>query len=128
MGLRTALVQSDSTEKKLRLFLGNGAMLENEKLHTTPVSQTKIIRSTNYISFQMQLNNLINLIFVGYYQVNLERFQDYRILVESPLGFNLTKSLIFQTNLNLRFDNEPPMTIKKYDLELTMDWKFHFER
>ena len=126
MGLRTALVQSDSTEKKLRLFLGNGAMWENEKLHTTPVSQTKIIRSTNYISFQMRLNNMINIIFVGYYQVNLERLQDYRILVESSLGFNLTKSLTFQTNFNLRFDNEPPATIKKYDLELTNGLKISF--
>ena len=101
-------------------------MWENEKLHTTPVSQTKIIRSTNYISFQMRLNNMINIIFVGYYQVNLERLQDYRILVESSLGFNLTKSLTFQTNFNLRFDNEPPATIKKYDLELTNGLKISF--
>ncbi len=125
-GFRTVLIQLDSTNKKLRLFLGDGAMWENEKLHTNPVSQTKILRSTNYLSFQMRLNNIININFVGYYQVNLERFRNYRILVEGSLGFNLTKSITFQTNFNLRFDNEPPKTIKKNDLELTNGLKFSF--
>lgn len=125
-GLRTVLIQPDSTNQKLRLFLGNGAMWENEKLNTNPVSQTKIIRSTNYLSFQTRLNNMINLNFVGYYQVNLKSLRDYRILIESSLGFNVTKSFTFQTNFNLRFDNEPPATIKKYDLELTNGLRFTF--
>jgi putative salt-induced outer membrane protein YdiY len=126
LGLRSSFFKPDATDRKVRLFMGNGAMWENEKLNTEPVSQTKIMRSTNYLSIQIRMNNLVNLNFVGYYQVNLQRYQDYRVLVESSLGFNLTKSFTFQTNFNLRFDNEPPGAIKKCDFELTNGVKFSF--
>ena len=126
LGLRTSIFQADSTNQKVRLSLGNGAMWEKEKLSTTPISLTKIIRSTNYLSLQTRLNDLVNFNFVGYYQASLERWRDYRVLVQSSLGFNLTKSFMFQTNFNLRFDNEPPGSIKKCDLELTNGVKFSF--
>jgi len=126
IGLRSSIFQTDSTNRKVRLFLGNGAMWEKEKLTTEPVPLTKIIRSTNYLSLQTRLNDLVSFNFVGYYQASLERWRDYRVLVQSSLGFNLTKSFMFQTNFNLRFDNEPPGSIKKCDLELTNGLKFSF--
>lgn len=125
-GLRSSFFKPDSTDRKVRFFMGNGVMWETEKLNTEPVSETKIWRSTNYLSIRIRMNNLVSLNFVGYYQVNLQTYQDYRILVESALGFNLTKSFTFQTNFNLRFDNEPPGAIKKYDFELTNGVKFSF--
>ncbi|MBN1351635.1 DUF481 domain-containing protein [candidate division KSB1 bacterium] len=121
-GLRTALIRSEDALKKsglMQLYLGNGFMWENEKINSRPIMSTDVFRSTNYLSFCLNLDPRVALRLVGYYQVRMINFNDYRILLESGLVFNLTKSLTFQTAIDLRYDNEPPKHIKRHDLELT---------
>jgi len=125
-GIRTELLSRSADDKNYRFFIGNGGMWENEEIRTSPISETKIVRSTNYVSIQLQNNNHWNINFVNYYQFNLENVTDYRILMESTFGFKLTSSFSFQTNFNYRYDNEPPPNVKKYDLELTNGISFSF--
>ena len=108
------------------MYIGNGIMWEHEKLDLTPVSETNIFRSTNYITFNWKFEDRIHLNVVTYFQFNLERFEDHRFLLNSSLGFNITKSLIFKTTLNLRYDSEPPADLENHDLELTNGISFSF--
>lgn len=129
-GLRIRWRQrQDSSEKPppLQLNTGIGLMWERERIETTgqasgdPVhgAVASLVRSTNYLVVSWQLDERLALFSTTYYQVDLRRFSDYRILWEGRLGVNLTKRLSLTLNLDLRYDSEPPTGIKHYDLEIT---------
>jgi len=121
--------RQDPSEKPppLQLNTGIGLMWEREQIDTTgqasgdPVhgAVASLIRSTNYLVVRWQLDDRLALFSTTYYQVDLGRFSDYRILWEGRLGVNLTKRLSLTLNLDLRYDSEPPEGIKPYDLEIT---------
>ena len=120
-GLRLAVRPHDPQEpdtRTLELYLGIGAMWEAEDLDTSPLTRTRIVRSTNYLSLNLRLGDRAYLGAVSYYQVNLEDFYDYRILMESGFGFDLSSSVTFRTTFHFRFDSDPPAGIRKYDMEI----------
>jgi len=128
-GIRTRLLSGERPEAKgipLQLFLGIGFMWENEVLNTSPITETNTPRSTNYISATWIGNEIMTFGLVGYYQVAVTRSNDFRVLLESHLGFQVTRTLTFQLALNYRYDNEPPPGIKNYDLEVTNGLQFDF--
>lgn len=128
-GLRFELIKTDTSGGKknhLSVNVGNGLMHENEKFNKSEIRNTKIIRSTNYVSSKIQLFEKITWIGIGYYQVNLKKTSDYRILIDSGLGFNITKNFMITMNVNFRYDNEPPADIRKYDIDLTNGVSFNF--
>jgi len=126
-GLRIRWLQRQGPSEKpppLQLNTGIGLMWEREQIDTTgqesnvkPV--TDIIRSTNYFVVRWQLDDRLALFSTTYYQVDLRRFSDYRVLWEGRLGVTLTKRLSLTLNLDLRYDSEPPEGIEPYDLEIT---------
>ena len=111
----------------LQINTGIGLMWERERIDTTgkasgdPVhgAVASLVRSTNYLVVQWNIDDRLALFSTTYYQVDLRRLSDYRILWEGRLGFTVTKRLSLTLNLNLRYDSEPPRGIKHYDLELT---------
>ncbi len=115
------------TPPPLQLNTGVGLMWERERIDTTgqasgdPVhgAVASLIRSTNYFVVQWKVDERLTLFSTTYYQVDLRRPSDYRILWEGRLGVNLTRRLSLTINLNLRYDSEPPEGIKSYDLEIT---------
>ncbi len=121
-GVRLGFFQTDSLGKssgKLRLFLGIGGMWEREELdETTGIRETKLFRSTNYLSARWHLDDRVSLNLISYYQVALERTSDYRILADGGMEFRITRAVVFRTSLNFRFDNEPSPGVEKHDLEL----------
>ena len=122
-GVRLGYFRNDTLEnhpEKLRLFLGVGLMYEHESLgNGTTANKTNLLRSTNYLSLRWQIDSRVSVSSIVYYQVALKRISDFRILSEGSLEFNITRIVVFRTSLNLSFDNEPPSSVEKYDLELT---------
>lgn len=129
-GLRIRWLQrQDSSEKPppLQLNTGIGLMWEREQIDTTGEAAgdpehgavASLVRSTNYFVVQWKVDDRLTLFSTTYYQVDLRRLSDYRILWEGRLGVNLTKRLSLTLNLDLRYDSEPPGRIKPYDLEIT---------
>ena len=110
----------------LNSFLGVGLMWEYEEIDLDPVKTTHILRSTNYISLQWNINSSSRFNVVSYYQVDTKDIRDYRVLVQSSLQVGITKYLALTTGLNYRFDNQPPATVEKYDLELTNGFTLTF--
>ncbi len=111
----------------LQLNTGIGLMWERERIDTTGEASgdpehgavASLVRSTNYFVVQWKVDDRLTLFSTTYYQVDLRRPSDYRILWEGRLGITLTKRLSLTLNLDLRYDSEPPTGIKHYDLEIT---------
>ncbi len=120
-GMRLLLVnrryEKDSVSK-LRLYLGIGAMYENEVFIKDIAQETHLLRSTNYVNFRWIIDPRLQVQFTSYFQFDTGRFHDCRVLSESTLSFSITEALKFSVSVNYRFDNEPPKDIKKYDLEV----------
>lgn len=120
-GMRFNLINSvDSIQKsqKYLFSIGSGAMYEYEKINQDIDPISKTVRWTNYISLAYKPENNLRLILTSYYQPSLKDFKDFRILSDASLEVGITKSLKFLTKLVYRYDNQPPIGLKKYDLDL----------
>ena len=124
-GIRFALHPPSS---RFNFYLGIGAMWEHERINDTNMGKiiTHIVRSTNYINWTGRLDERITTSATGYYQAHLRRFQDYRILFEGSLTFQLTTKLTFPLRVNFRYDNEPPTSIRKHDVEIFNGLRYTF--
>ena len=109
-----------SSKSRFNLYLGTGAMWEHERINDKTIGEvtTRIVRSTNYINWTAQLDERISTSATGYYQVHVRRVTDYRILFEGSILFRLTTKLAFTFRLNFHYDSEPPIGIRKHDLEI----------
>lgn len=119
-GLRMEVVETDtaaSARHFFRLNAGIGLMGEWEEYDGLE-PDTRLLRSTNYLSFRWQWNEMVTMTGTGYYQFDTRHISDYRILVESVLGVNITKHLAFTTTLNFRYDRQPPEDVRRYDLDI----------
>ena len=124
-GVRFALHPPSS---KFNLYLGIGAMWEHERINDKDAGEitTSIVRSTNYINWTGKLDERITTSATGYYQVHTRRFEDYRILFQGSLTFQLTTKLAFPLRVNLRYDSEPPIGIRKHDVEIFNGLRYTF--
>ncbi len=111
--MRAAEGASDSS-----LHVGMGAMWEKESLDLPHEEETAMVRSTNYITGIWHINEQATGSATCYYQPSVERFSDFRILFEGNLQLRMTRDLALNIKLNLRYDNEPPMSLEKHDLEI----------
>lgn len=119
---------SHPRNSRFNLYLGIGAMWEHERINNKEMGEitTRIVRSTNYINWTGQLDERITTSATGYYQVYARRFQDYRILFQGSITFNLTTKLSFPLRVNFRYDNEPPAGIRKHDVEIFNGLRYTF--
>jgi hypothetical protein len=127
-GLRTGIVQLivESEDYPLEIFLGTGLMFENEKYNIAVFSETNLIRSTNYLTLKWQVNNTVSFITMNYFQFDVKRNNDYRLISETGLNFLITENLSYNSAISFRYDNEPVPNVKDYDLELTNGITFSF--
>jgi hypothetical protein len=103
-------------------------MWEHERINDkkSGAITTRVVRSTNYISWTGQLDERVTTSATGYYQVYVRRFQDYRILFEGSMTFRLTTKLSFPLRVNFRYDSEPPTGIRKHDVEIFNGLRYTF--
>jgi putative salt-induced outer membrane protein YdiY len=120
-GVRLTLSNTDfvaDSSAEIDIYLGSGIMYEMEEINIIPTQITEIIRSTNYITITWKPSENFLLNSVTYFQVDINRLNDHRILNDTKLQFKITKAVSFVFNMNYRFDKEPPQGIREYDLEL----------
>ena len=128
-GMRiSVLKQLTENSPGLNLYLGIGSMWENEAINDKQHGEieTNIIRSTNYISSTWRIDKRFTVVLTGYYQPYLQRFSDFRVLSESRFEFDVTKTVSFNTRLNLRYDSEPPTGVEAHDLEIVNGLSYKF--
>ena len=130
-GLRSELASG----KEESLALGVGAMYERE-VYREPEELTAAmelargerlesdvvennLRLTNYLSMRRQLK-WATLLQVGatlYYQPLINKFSDYRVLLDLNIEIKLSERLRLVESLGVMYDSEPPAGVQRADLK-----------
>lgn len=126
-GLRLNLLylQPTDTVMAFKLTLGIGAMWEKERF-TELKPETKLLRSTNYIAFLWRILPRTSLQLIGYYQVEVRRISDYRLLLDGLLTISITDKLASTVIVIYRYDNEPVQNVARFDLDLRNGFTYTF--
>ena len=114
----------------VKLDTGLGFMWEQERITNAkdPEDSSKsLLRSTNYLVLGWEPDERLLIQVTTYFQPDIRRLSDFRLLIDGGLSINLTGKLSLAIKLRTRYDNDPPIivengvekSIKKYDIELT---------
>ena len=120
IGARLPLITpgpADSTGPDFEIYGGLGLMYEYELFKTD--EKTELIRSTNYVNLSWNIDSRVSILFITYYQFDIQHISDYRLLNDTKLSFSLNDYLAFSFNINYRYDNEPLPGIENYDIGIT---------
>ena len=88
-------------------FFGIGAMNENEKYDTVTEQDKNQLRSTNYIKNSLEIGANIVIGNTCYFQIAPQSSDDYRVLYDGEINFQVSENLSFDFSVNYRYDNEP---------------------
>lgn len=128
-GLRIRWLKVEADKKNIsviRLFTGSGLMLERESIKDSAISITYLVRSTNYLVFKWEPDERLLCQITTYFQLDVSRLSDFRLLTDGGITFSLTGKLSALIKLYIRYDNEPLDGIKKHDIELTNGLSYTF--
>ena len=108
-------------------YLGIGLMIENETYYDLVVENEKsLLRSTNYIKNNFALSPNIELNNTAYFQIASDDFNDYRILYDGGLDFNVNEFFAFTIELNYRYDNDPHGNLGSSYIQISNGMSFNF--
>ena len=102
-GLRYKIGSND----KINTFLGIGLMQENEIYDLVIEPEKKLLRSTNYLSWNIKFTENTKFNNTVYYQFSSSDINDYRLLYDGSIDFSMDENLSFFIELNYRYDNDP---------------------
>ena len=117
---------SPSRKEKAKIFLGLGLMQEIENYNLEINNKKNLLRSTNYLSSNIIINDKANWVNTVYFQVASNDQQDYRMLYETGFEFNLSQSINFTFEFNFRYDSQPHGDLGKtyYNLKNGIIFRF----
>jgi len=119
VGLRLPILQSE----KMLLVVGSAWMFEYEELANAAdreqESRTRHHRWSNYLVTNIFVDERLSFSNILYAQPCVDAFSDIRVLDEATLSISMTKNLVLQNSMNLRYDSQPPDGVERTDLSLT---------
>mgnify|MGYP003720681523 FL=1 len=121
-GLRYKMVSND----RMSTFLGIGLMQENEIYDMINEPEKKLLRSTNYLRWNINISENTELYNTVYYQVSSSDINDYRLLYDGSIDFSVNENLSFFIELNYRYDNDPHGNMGKSYVQLNNGIEFTF--
>lgn len=83
-------------------------------------------RFSTYLTFEYDIKDEIKLISITYYQPQINKFSDFRILSDNSLFVGLSSFVDLKTGFSLRYDAKPPETIKSIDTFTKFGFSFKF--
>ena len=121
-GLRYKMISND----RMNTFLGIGLMQENEIYDIVNEPEKKLLRSTNYLSWNINIAKNTQLYNTVYYQFSFSDINDYRLLYDGSINFSVNENLSFFIELNYRYDNDPHGNMGKSYIQLNNGIEFTF--
>ena len=121
-GLRYKMVSND----RMNTFLGIGLMQENEIYDIVNEPEKKLLRSTNYLSWNINISKNTQLYNTVYYQFSFSDINDYRLLYDGSINFSVNENLSFFIELNYRYDDDPHGNMGKSYIQLNNGIEFTF--
>jgi len=113
-------------QKKMNGFLGVGVMKEDEQYDLETNENKSLVRSTNYFTWQIQISDNASLQNTAYYQLDISRSSDNRLLYDGDLNVDLNDKLTITLTLNYRHDSEPHGSLGKSYIQLKNGVEFTF--
>ena len=121
-GLRYKMGSND----RMNTFLGIGLMQENEIYDLVNEPEKKLLRSTNYLRWNINITENTELNNTVYYQFSSSDINDYRLLYDGSIDFSVDENLSFFIELNYRYDNDPHGDMVKSYIQLNNGIEFTF--
>jgi hypothetical protein len=121
-GLRYKMVSND----RINTFLGIGLMQENEIYDIVNEPEKKLLRSTNYLRWNIIIAENTKLYNTVYYQFSSSDINDYRLLYDGSIDFSVNENLSFFIKLNYRYDNDSHGDMGKSYVQLNNGIEFTF--
>ena len=121
-GIRYQMVNQEN----INGFLGVGLMREDEKYDLKTNENMSLLRSTNYFTWHFKINENASLQNTAYYQFDLSRSSDNRLLYDGDLNIALNERLAFTLTLNYRQDSDPHGDLGKSYIQLKNGIEFIF--
>lgn len=121
-GLRYKMVSND----RMNTFLGIGLMQENEIYDIVNEPEKKLLRSTNYLRWNIIIAENTKLYNTVYYQFSSSDINDYRLLYDGSIDFSVNENLSFFIELNYRYDNDSHGDMGKSYVQLNNGIEFTF--
>ena len=121
-GLRYKMVSND----RINTFLGIGLMQENEIYDIVNEPEKKLLRSTNYLRWNINIAENTELNNTVYYQFSSSDINDYRLLYDGSIDFSVNENLSFFIKLNYRYDNDSHGDMGKSYVQLNNGIEFTF--
>ena len=121
-GLRYKMVSND----RMNTFLGIGLMQENEIYDMVNEPEKKLLRSTNYLRWNINIAENTEFNNTVYYQFSSSDINDYRLLYDGSIDFSVNEKLTFSIELNYRYDNDPHGDMGKSYVQLNNGIEFTF--
>lgn len=117
-GLRINIldINFDSTSN-FEMHLGIGAMFEHENYDTPDNLINNLIKSTNYLSFKLQMTDDVLFNAVTYFQFQPDKIKNHRSYNYITLTFKINDYLSFSTSVAHRYYRIPMPEVKHYDIE-----------
>ena len=129
-GLRKSVLNfSKDTTRNFKIDLSAGLMQEEELLNTDNLQLNEKFY-TNYTRMIFSLvsvldfKNKCTIVNTTYFQQYVLNLEDFRLLNEFNLMFNINKNLAFSIDLIYRFDSEPPSILTNKDLNTNVGLLF----
>jgi putative salt-induced outer membrane protein YdiY len=109
-------------EEDLRLAIGTAYMLEYERISVAEGAAdrptTLAHRLSSYASTTWAPDSRVRMTGTLYAQPRLDKLEDCRVLFEAALTTDVTKRLAVTLLMTVRYDSEPPTTVKTTDAEV----------
>ena len=131
-GFRFRLLNNDF----ITLYISPLLMYEYERLDDDNQTITSLFKGDFYTSFSININKIIGLSHVTYYQPvlyefystsDLEQFKDFRISTETSLDFSIIKNkLAFSIIYEMTYDSNPPAELVANPLFYTLNNQLTF--
>jgi hypothetical protein len=121
-------VGTDSTNS-LEFDASLGVMIEEEVLNASIIAPSDksyflLPRGIASFIFVVHISKGVTFVNTTYYQQNLMDINDFRILNESNLVFEVFDWLAFSFDLEVRFDSDPPSVLKSTDVNMNFGFLF----
>ncbi len=123
-GLRIKIAESYTDTTSIAVAFGSGIMYEGEDYAEGYKEDSKLARSTNYLSVNWKINELFSIRSVSYFQVDVTRLNNYRLLNESDFSVDIFHNLKLFVAIDYRYDSKPPIGIENYDFEFVNGIRF----
>lgn len=121
--LRTRLINWQSPKDSISTFssyLGLGLMYEYEIYDVQEGENLTVIQNTlrtsTYLTLDLNLSNRINCWAVGYFQPNIQAMHDFRAVLETGVEIWVIGRLYFTVDFSYRYNNQPVGDASNYDL------------